>query len=95
MKSIKELYKIGKGPSSSHTMGPERAARNFLSLCPQAERFRAVLSGSLAHTGKGHLTDEAVRGVFAPRKTEVIFDCEKKDLPHPNTMELFAYRGDG
>ncbi len=95
MKSIKELYKIGKGPSSSHTMGPERAARNFLSLCPQAERFRAVLYGSLAHTGKGHLTDEAVRGVFAPRKTEVIFDCEKKDLPHPNTMELFAYRGDG
>ncbi|MDE6058602.1 MAG: L-serine ammonia-lyase, iron-sulfur-dependent, subunit alpha [Clostridia bacterium] len=95
MKSLKELYKIGKGPSSSHTMGPERAARSFLSLCPEAHKFRVVLYGSLAHTGKGHLTDEAVINVFAPRETEIVFDRERKDLPHPNTMEMFAYKEDG
>lgn len=95
MQSLRELYKIGKGPSSSHTMAPERAAREFLSLCPQAHSFRAVLYGSLARTGKGHLTDEAISGVFAPRKTEIVFDCEKTDLPHPNTMELFACAEDG
>ena len=95
MKSLKELYKIGNGPSSSHTMGPERAARSFLSLCPEAHKFRVVLYGSLAHTGKGHLTDEAVINVFAPRETEIVFDRERKELPHPNTMEMFAYKEDG
>ena len=95
MHSLKELYKTGKGPSSSHTMGPERAARDFLSKCPGAARFRVVLFGSLAYTGKGHLTDEAVSSVFAPRETEVVFDCKRQDLPHPNTMEMYAYDADG
>ena len=91
MQSLKELYKVGKGPSSSHTMGPERAARDFLSLCVNAAKYRVALYGSLARTGKGHLTDEALRGVFAPREVEVIFDCERTSLPHPNTLEAFAY----
>lgn len=95
MQSLKELYKIGKGPSSSHTMGPERAARDFLSVCPDADKYRVVLFGSLARTGKGHLTDEAVIRVFAPRETEVVFDCERRGLPHPNTLTIFAYARTG
>lgn len=95
MQSLKELYKTGKGPSSSHTMGPERAARDFLSHCPDASKFRVVLFGSLAHTGKGHLTDEAVISVFAPRDVEVVFDCKRRRLPHPNTLEMYAYGEDG
>lgn len=90
MESLKELYKIGKGPSSSHTMGPTRAARKFMESYPDAERFRAVLFGSLAHTGRGHLTDIALQSAFAPKSCEVVFDSEKGDLPHPNTFELTA-----
>ncbi len=92
MQSLRELYKTGKGPSSSHTMGPERAARDFLSKYPSAARYRAVLYGSLALTGKGHLTDEAVLGVFheAGKNIEVVFEPSNRPLPHPNTMDLFA-----
>lgn len=61
MKSIRELYTIGRGPSSSHTMGPARAAALFRSEHPEADHFRVVLYGSLALTGRGHLTDQAVR----------------------------------
>lgn len=92
MKSIRELYLIGKGPSSSHTMGPSRAAELFASEHPEADRFRAVLYGSLALTGRGHLTDKAVEEALAPVETEIVFDTEIKDLPHPNTMDLFAYQ---
>ena len=60
MKSIRDVYKIGKGPSSSHTMGPERAARLFLSKYPDAETYRVVLYGSLSKTGRGHGTDRAL-----------------------------------
>ncbi len=95
MHSLRELYKIGRGPSSSHTMGPERAAHDFLGRCPSAARYRAVLYGSLAHTGKGHLTDVAILSVLGAERTEVIFDKEKKDLPHPNTMTFYAYDGEG
>ena len=94
MESLRELYKIGKGPSSSHTMGPERAARDFLTRFPDAERFRAVLYGSLAFTGKGHLSDEAIVETLAPKPCEVVFDCETGELPHPNVLDLEAYRGD-
>ena len=93
MKSLRELYRIGRGPSSSHTMGPEAAARRFLAAYPDAERFRVTLYGSLASTGRGHLTDRAVEDVFGAGRTEVIFDTETQDLPHPNTMELAAFRG--
>lgn len=91
MQSLRELYKIGKGPSSSHTMGPERAARDFFARCPNAAKYRAVLYGSLARTGKGHLTDEAIRGVFVPKDIGIEFNCEQGALLHPNTMELLAY----
>ena len=60
MKSIKDVYKIGKGPSSSHTMGPARAMEIFVSENPDAEAYRVVLFGSLADSGKGHGTDHAI-----------------------------------
>jgi len=94
MKSLRELYKIGSGPSSSHTMGPERAARRFLAECPDAERYRAVLYGSLAHTGIGHRTDDAIRAAFKGKELELIFNTEETDLPHENTMDFFAYQGE-
>ena len=95
MHSLRELYKIGRGPSSSHTMGPERAAHDFLGRCPQAARFRVVLYGSLAHTGKGHLTDIAILSVLGEERTEVIFDKSPKTLPHPNTMTFFGLNEEG
>ncbi len=90
MQSLRELYRIGKGPSSSHTIGPERACRLFLSENPEADRFRAVLYGSLAKTGPGHGTDRVIRSVL--KNAEVICDVEKEDIPHPNTMDLYAFR---
>lgn len=90
MKSLKELYRIGKGPSSSHTIGPERACRLFLSEYAHADRFEAVLYGSLAKTGIGHGTDEVIRSLLpnAEVKLDSLTECE-----HPNTMELIAYMG--
>jgi len=94
MQSLKELYRIGRGPSSSHTMGPEKASEYFLSVCPDAERYKVMLYGSLALTGKGHRTDYAIEQTFAPGKVEIVFDTETDNLPHANTMDLFAYNGD-
>ena len=70
MKSIREIYKIGKGPSSSHTMGPERAARFFKEKHPEADSYRVVLFGSLSKTGVGHGTDRVIREVLSPLPTE-------------------------
>ena len=95
MKSIRDIYKSGRGPSSSHTMGPERASMIFRSEHPEAASFRAVLYGSLAKTGAGHGTDRIIRESFAPRPCEVELDMEKGSLPHPNTMELFALDAEG
>ena len=64
MKSLRELYRIGQGPSSSHTMGPRMAAERYLEKHPDAVRFRVTLYGSLASTGKGHLTDYAILSVL-------------------------------
>ena len=96
MESLRELYRIGRGPSSSHTMGPSRAAALFREKFPQADRFEAVLYGSLAKTGKGHLTDVAIQDAFAPADTRIIFDTQTPEgtLPHPNTMELSAFSGE-
>jgi len=66
MKSLKQLYRIGNGPSSSHTMGPKKAAQLFIERNPHASRFVVTLYGSLAATGKGHLTDVAIMGVLNP-----------------------------
>ena len=92
MKSIRDIYKIGKGPSSSHTMGPERAAKLFCEQYPQADRFQVTLYGSLSKTGVGHGTDRVLREVLTPVDTEIIFS--KEDLPdfHPNTLDFTAFR---
>ena len=91
MRSIRDIYKIGKGPSSSHTMGPERAARIFKSEHPDAEAFRVVLYDSLAKTGVGHGTDRVLRQVLEPTPTEIVFSThDPDDLKHPNTLDFFA-----
>ena len=89
MKSLTELYKIGRGPSSSHTMGPEKAAKLFSERNKTATSFKAVLYGSLAKTGKGHGTDVVLQKTFT-KPVDVVFDYETTHLPHPNTMDLFA-----
>lgn len=92
MQSIRELYKIGNGPSSSHTMGPKRAAKWFKSLNKNADKFEVYLYGSLAFTGEGHLTNKVIEDVLLPTETKIIFDkatvCDK----HPNTMDLVAFK---
>ena len=91
MKSIREIYKIGKGPSSSHTMGPERASKLFKAQYPQADAFKVVLYGSLSKTGVGHGTDAVIREVLSPAHTKIEFSKETLENAHPNTMDLFAY----
>lgn len=87
MESLKELYKIGNGPSSSHTMGPKRAAEQFAARCPQADAYRVTLYGSLAATGKGHLTDAAIRSVLEPvAPTEIVWKPDVTLPFHPNGM---------
>lgn len=95
MKSIRELYRIGHGPSSSHTMAPRHAAEQFRARWPQAASFTVALYGSLAATGRGHLTDVAIQAALAP--VRVTFDwIPEKTLPlHPNGMEFFAYDAAG
>ena len=73
MESIKKIYKRGYGPSSSHTMGPHRAAELFKARAPQAVRYRVTLYGSLAATGKGHHTDMAIRRGLAPTDVEIVW----------------------
>lgn len=87
MKSIKELYRIGTGPSSSHTMGPRKAAEIFLGRHPEARAFRVTLYGSLAATGKGHMTDVAITETLQPHAPLTIVWEPKIFLPfHPNGM---------
>lgn len=96
MKSIKELYRIGNGPSSSHTMGPKKAAELFLARHPEAASFKVTLYGSLAATGKGHFTDTAIIEVLEPHaKVEIIWQ-PKIFLPfHPNGMTFEAIDKEG
>lgn len=91
MESLFELYRIGRGPSSSHTMGPERAALAFSQKHPDADSFLAILYGSLAKTGRGHGTDRVLVRTLAPKPCEVRFLTDAGVLPHENTMDLFAY----
>ena len=90
MKSIKSVYKIGNGPSSSHTVGPYRAATLFRERHSNADAFRVTLYGSLAFTGEGHGTGKAIRSAIP--EAEIVFDKDETDLPHPNTMLFVAYR---
>ncbi len=87
MKSLRELYKIGAGPSSSHTIGPEKAAERLLALHPGARAYSVRLYGSLALTGRGHGTDAVLRRVLG-EGTEIVFDTAAMDLLHPNTMDI-------
>lgn len=90
MYSIKEIYRIGRGPSSSHTMGPSAACKMVLDKYPMAESFNIVLYGSLAKTGIGHRTDYAIRETLKGKKCDIIFDTSQTDLKHPNTMKITA-----
>ena len=92
MKSIRDIYKVGKGPSSSHTMGPERAAHLFLGQHPDADGFQVVLYGSLSKTGIGHGTDRVLRQVLSPYPTEIIFSKEEMEGSHPNTLDFIALK---
>lgn len=94
MESLKVLYKIGHGPSSSHTMGPRKAAEIFLERNSNAEAFRVTLYGSLAATGKGHLTDTAIREVLEKAATtEIIWRPEIVKEYHTNGMLFEALKG--
>ena len=92
MKSIRDIYKIGKGPSSSHTMGPAKAMSIYLSEHPDAESYRVVLFGSLADTGKGHGTDKAIE-TLTEKEVEILFNTTDRDLPHENTMDIYSVVG--
>ncbi|MBR5870963.1 MAG: L-serine ammonia-lyase, iron-sulfur-dependent, subunit alpha [Clostridia bacterium] len=94
MQTLRELYKIGRGPSSSHTMGPERAAKLFSSRYPEADRFTVVLYGSLSKTGAGHGTDRILRETLAPRPAEIVYSDAEGPFEHENTLDLQAYRDD-
>ena len=91
MRSIQTVFKIGQGPSSSHTVGPFRAAKYFKSCYPEADAFQVTLFGSLSFTGEGHGTAKAIRRILPD--AEILFDHEAQDLPHPNTMLFKAFRG--
>lgn len=96
MKSIKELYRIGTGPSSSHTMGPRKAAEMFLTRHPEAASFKVTLYGSLAATGKGHMTDVAIIDTLKPTAPVDIIWQPKIFLPfHPNGMNFVALDAGG
>jgi len=88
MESIKKIYRIGQGPSSSHTMGPRKAAEQFKARTPQAASYRVTLYGSLAATGKGHFTDKAILDSLNPRKVELVWKPETF-LPFHNNAMLF------
>lgn len=90
MQSIKELYKIGKGPSSSHTIGPERICNFLNEKYPDGYNFKVILYGSLAMTGEGHGTDKVIKDVL--KEVEIVFDKEYSDIPHPNTMDIEVYK---
>lgn len=94
MESLKELYKMGPGPSSSHTMGPQRAAKIFNSKNPDAASFRVHLYGSLAATGKGHLTDFIIIKTLAPKEVEVVWKPEVVKEFHTNGMKFEALDAD-
>jgi len=96
MKSLKELFRIGKGPSSSHTMGPQKAAQMFIEKYPNAKSFEVTLYGSLAATGKGHMTDVAIEDVLNTVAPVTIVWKPSVFLPfHPNGMSFVAIDENG
>ncbi len=90
MESITEIFRIGHGPSSSHTMAPRRAAETFRAQNPDAFSYRVTLYGSLAATGRGHMTDVSIRAAFAPKPVAFIWKAEEVLKFHPNGMDFEA-----
>lgn len=90
MESVKSIFKIGFGPSSSHTMGPSNAAKIFKAKNPEADSYRVELYGSLAATGKGHMTDVAIEAMLVPKVVEIKWIPEKELPFHPNGMVFEA-----
>ena len=97
MKSIKELYRIGTGPSSSHTMGPRWAAEQFTAKHPEATKYTVTLYGSLAATGKGHMTDVALEDVLGRdgKEGEILWEPATFLKQHPNGLRFTATMPDG
>ena len=93
MKSVRQLYKVGSGPSSIHTMGPEKICQIFKERNKEADKFEVILYGSLAHTGIAHGTNTVIEKTFHPAKTIVTLDGVRTEMSHPDAMELFAYKG--
>ncbi len=92
MQSLRKLYKIGIGPSSSHTMGPQYAAEYVNDKYPDATFVKVILYGSLALTGEGHGTHTALASTLkAPN--EIVFNTEETNLPHPNTLDFVIFKG--
>ena len=94
MQSLRQLYKIGRGPSSSHTMGPEKAIKAIKNLYPNADFYKITLYGSLALTGEGHGTDRIIKETVSPVKCEIVFDKVSPCSVHPNTMDVEIFQGD-
>ena len=95
METLKELYRIGNGPSSSHTIAPKNAAKLFAERNPHVDKYRVTLYGSLAATGKGHMTDVAILSVLEPLSpTDIIWEPEIFLPFHPNGMKFEAIKAD-
>ena len=92
MESLKELFRIGRGPSSSHSMAPEKACIMFREENLTADSFRIILYGSLAKMGKGHRCDYVINRTFKTKNIEIVYDYDTKNIPHPTTMDCFAYK---
>lgn len=95
MDTIKSIYKIGRGPSSSHTMGPSAAAELFKEHSKGAASYRVTLYGSLAATGKGHLTDRAIIDALSPSEVEIVWRKDVVPEFHTNGMLFEALDGEG
>ncbi|MBO4359503.1 MAG: L-serine ammonia-lyase, iron-sulfur-dependent, subunit alpha [Eubacteriaceae bacterium] len=93
MSSISDIFRIGRGPSSSHTIGPGRASLLMMERYPDCDRFRVTLYGSLAKTGRGHGTDRAIAETFGDIPCEILWepDTDPGSLPHPNTMRFEGF----
>ncbi len=92
MESLRHLYRLGIGPSSSHTMGPVYASKYFLQQYPDATHYKVVLFGSLAATGRGHGTDRALEEAFGYRELDIEWNFTTTTV-HPNTLDMYAYNG--
>lgn len=95
MKSLRELFRIGQGPSSSHTLAPRQAAGAFLLRWPDAAGYRVTLFGSLAATGRGHLTDQVLAQTFAARNWSLLWKPEQLLPLHPNGLRFEAFDAAG